>query len=416
MKMNEKSKAKIIDRCWSAYKSGELSREECLRLYPDLNDELLDLFKLEGVLKKKVQLDFDHTQKRIIKSRILSQLPDRDQIVTKQTDLRYKLQTTKQRFAMTWVFIVTTVLSILTGTGVVYASGDSLPGDVLYPVKQLKEDVQLLLASDEEDAELYIEFTEIRVQEMKSLMEQGRTEDLDEAVEEYQNQTKAIQQLMANVNADNPDEAIRLRTELELKLQEQAHQMQEMLDEESNANGDQVCDQLRIMLETNTQTRLRINQELEDEDPDADTVMDEGDVIAEESGEGSTEEPLEETEDTSGNGMQVKNAEFINASGDEQQATFRFRISNAAQCGVYAEVDGSLYTCSVDGEEVSCDIPDAEDAGTINLYCQADNSLLYSYNYDHDWLGTKDSGGGSGQNQGGTGSGDHDNGQTGKNK
>ena len=36
---------------------------------------------------------------------------------------------------MTWVIIVTTLLSLVSGAGVVYASNDALPGEALYPVK-----------------------------------------------------------------------------------------------------------------------------------------------------------------------------------------------------------------------------------------------------------------------------------------
>ena len=71
-------------------------------------------------------------------------------------------------------------------------------------------------------------------------------------------------QLLAAVQAQDPDEAIRLRTELEQQLQEQARQMQALLEDEEITNGDQTRTQLQEMLQTNTQTRLRINQTAED--------------------------------------------------------------------------------------------------------------------------------------------------------
>ena len=415
--MNEKEKARILDRCLSAYLSGEWSRKECLSRYPQVSAELSDLFSLAQKFDEDSSLDFKGNQKRAAKARMLNRLPDREQVVTNSAEPRYKWQIKKRRFAMTWVFIVTTLLSVLTGTGVVYASGDSLPGDMLYPVKQWKENVQLLIASDEGDAELFLEFTEYRVQEMKELMEQGRFDDLDEAVEGYQNQTQAMQQLMAGVNAENPDEAVRLRTELEQKLQGQARQMQELLDEESSAGGDQARDQLRIMLETNDQTRLRINEVVEEEVPgeteDGDDGGDENAGDDDGPADGMSDETPEETEETNGNGMQERNAAFVGASGDEQQATFRFQISNAAQLGVYAEMDGSRYSCTADGDVVTCNIPNADGKGTLNLYCLDDNSLLYSYDYDYEWLGTKESGEGGSQNQGSTGGGSSDSGQSG---
>ena len=43
---------------------------------------------------------------------------------------------------MTWVIIVTTVISLVSGAGAVYASRDALPGDVLYPVKTWVENFE----------------------------------------------------------------------------------------------------------------------------------------------------------------------------------------------------------------------------------------------------------------------------------
>lgn len=417
MMMNEKRKAKMIDRCISAVQSGEWSKEECFQRYPELTADLASIFRISETFNDSSAFEFSENQKRTAKVKLLSELSDRSRIVTKSNSPRYKWQTTKRRFAMGWVLIVTTLLSVLSGTGVVYASGESLPGDILYPVKQWKENVQLLVASDEGDAELFLEFTETRVQEMKALYQQGRFDDLDEVVDGYQNQTQAMEKVMAGVKAENPDEAVRLRTELEQKLQEQARQVQDLLDEESGVNGDQVRDQLRVMLETNSQTRSRINDEEEvfPENEGGETSG-EGEITAETADEAIDENTDEAAEETKGNGTQVRNAEFVNASGDEENATFKFKVDNAAQAGVYAELAGIRYACRADGEMIICDIPNAVEKGTLHLHSLGDNSLLYSYSYDYKWLGTKEAGSGGSQNQGTTGGGSHEGGQGGKGK
>ena len=223
-------------------------------------------------------------------------------------------------------------------------------------------------------------------------------------------------QLLAAVQAQDPDEAIRLRTELEQQLQEQARQMQALLDDEETPTGDQTREQLQTMLQTNTQTRLRINQTTDDI-PDEE-IQDEGEYVPDEGvvSADSVEEPVEAN--GNGNSEQVRSSEFINAGGDVQNATFIFRVTDAAQIGVYAELDGARYACATDGDLVTCNIPNAVEKGTLNLYCLQDNSLLYSYNYDYDWLGTKESGSGdNGQmQQGGSEDGGHggDSGGSGK--
>jgi uncharacterized membrane protein YgcG len=390
MMMNEKRKAAIVDRCLVQVQDGKLTLEECLRRYPQLSGELTSAFHLLNAFRTVDENNLLQQELRETKVRLLNQLPDRPSVVTNSRPNRYTWQTDKRRFAMTWVIIITTLLTMVTGTGVVYASGEALPGDALYPVKTLTENVQLALASEEGDAQLTLHLIQTRMEEMQELMVQGREDDLDEAASGYEKQTKAMTQLLAAVQAQDPDEAIRLRTELEQQLQDQARQMQSLLEDEETTNGDQTRTQLQEMLQTNTQTRLRINQTVEDV-PDEE-VPDEGGDLPE--GEDLTAETVDDTAETTGNGAQVRSSEFINASGDGQNATFTFQVANAEQLGVYAEIGGARYACSADGDMVTCNIPNAAEKGTLNLFCLTDNSFLYSYDYDYDWLGTKEAGSG----------------------
>jgi hypothetical protein len=40
---------------------------------------------------------------------------------------------------MTWILIITTLVTLLSGGGIVYTSGDALPGEALYPIKTIVE-------------------------------------------------------------------------------------------------------------------------------------------------------------------------------------------------------------------------------------------------------------------------------------
>lgn len=76
--------------------------------------------------------------------------------------------------------LVTVLLAVVVGTaalggGVVWAAGDSLPGDLLYPVKLVTEDVRLALApapADQVDLALWL--TEERAEEVQALVAAGR--------------------------------------------------------------------------------------------------------------------------------------------------------------------------------------------------------------------------------------------------
>jgi DNA-binding response OmpR family regulator len=78
------------------------------------------------------------------------------------------------------------VLVILMTT---FASGYALPGDTLYPVKSLVEDVQHTLAQDEVSlAHLHIQLAETRLEEAASLMNQGRYGDIPAAMTGYEDE------------------------------------------------------------------------------------------------------------------------------------------------------------------------------------------------------------------------------------
>jgi uncharacterized membrane protein YgcG len=74
---------------------------------------------------------------------------------------------------------VVTVLFV-SGTGLVRAAANTLPGDSLYPVKRTWEDVSLLLTFDSQQREmLELEHENKRLYETKALLEEGRSEEVD---------------------------------------------------------------------------------------------------------------------------------------------------------------------------------------------------------------------------------------------
>ena len=133
--MNEKRRASIIGECIEKPQTGRKSKDDCVREYPQLSDELHFAFSSLNAISSISFSEVDPMYQRKRKINLTQKLPDRKNIVTKRIDHRYRLQNLKRRFVMTWVIIVATILSLISGTGAVYASNDALPGDTLYPVK-----------------------------------------------------------------------------------------------------------------------------------------------------------------------------------------------------------------------------------------------------------------------------------------
>lgn len=87
---------------------------------------------------------------------------------------------------MASVILVIVLTLSAVGGGTVYAAQDSLPGDALYPVKLGAEQIRMMLPGDDVvKAERALSFAERRVGEMVALVEKGRPQDLDMAVEKY---------------------------------------------------------------------------------------------------------------------------------------------------------------------------------------------------------------------------------------
>jgi hypothetical protein len=90
-----------------------------------------------------------------------------------------------RRLSMAGVFIAVVLALCAAGGGTLFAAQDSLPGDNLYQAKLGTEQVMMWLGDDVAKAGRALSFAERRVEEMETLAEKGRSQDLDLAVEKY---------------------------------------------------------------------------------------------------------------------------------------------------------------------------------------------------------------------------------------
>ena len=373
--MNEKRRARIIGECIELVQTGQKTRSDCARNYPQLADELQVAFSSLNVISSISFSEIDPMYQRKRKINLAQKLPDREKIVTKRVDHRYRLQNLKRRIVMTWVAIVTILLSLISGTGAVYASNDALPGDTLYPVKTWVENIQLAIAPEDLDTGLHMRFAEHRIEEAVELILEGRFEDLGEAVDGYQKRAELLTQTMARLQAEDSEEAAKLRLELEVKLQEQARLMEAFI-EDGEETGHH--EQIQKMLETNTELRLRIN---EDENEPETGIEDLG------------------TEDTQGQNRSGSPSFEVN-DGD---GTMEFGLGGKEENGVYAEIDGARFDCTIEGGTAVCEMNGAPQKGNINLYDKETNLFLFSFAYEYVneqqlWEGEKNDNGNSDKN------------------
>ncbi len=208
----------ILAQCLADIEAGRLTAAECLERYPEYREALEPLLALSGEVRALPPVSPTPAFRRSAKQRLRARLePRRRRAVTIPGWPRWKgrsvataKQATLRRPAMSWLLIITLIISILTGGGVVTASAEALPGDALYPVKVSLEAAQLMLTFDQgNEVQLRLQFAERRLGEMRALVEQGRYDEIPQALAGFGTQvTEALRGWLRAVEAGEGTEAM----------------------------------------------------------------------------------------------------------------------------------------------------------------------------------------------------------------
>lgn len=89
-------------------------------------------------------------------------------------------------------------ISVIFGGGAAaaYASQDALPGDTLYPVKEVVEQAELAFTTNPQaKAELHLEFAQERAAEIQTLVAEGRTDMIPQATQNMAEHLQAAEQI-----------------------------------------------------------------------------------------------------------------------------------------------------------------------------------------------------------------------------
>lgn len=153
----------IFNDCVTRLERGE-SLEDCLAWYPQYADELEPMLEATQIpIYAQAPLD----EVTVSQQRVQTQF--------EQALLQSHVQPTRSSFPLSRVasilFTILFIGSLLT-SGVVIVAQESIPGDSLYAVKRLTEQVQLLIAQDDEI--LRQEFAQRRIEETKQVIAIGR--------------------------------------------------------------------------------------------------------------------------------------------------------------------------------------------------------------------------------------------------
>ena len=156
------------------------------------------------------------------------------------------------------VTAIALALALLFGGtgGTVYASQSSIPGEVLYPVKTLSEDVRNMITIDPQASiGLNLDLADRRVAEMAALQEQGQPLE-DSLVVRLENHLNTALQQAVNLEGAEFDEAVE---QVKNRLKIQQKNMQQV-----NMNEDPQGEALRTMSSNMIRERIRLLEEGEE--------------------------------------------------------------------------------------------------------------------------------------------------------
>ncbi|UCC60965.1 MAG: hypothetical protein JSV02_03865 [Dehalococcoidia bacterium] len=156
----------ILDDCLDRVTKRGDTIEQCLEIYPEWADELEPLLRIAVSVKAATSFRARPEFQISTKSKIMSA------IAARREEQEIKGSSLWVSFQRRWVVAVSLILVLLiTGAGTVGASMNSLPGDLLYPVKTATERVQVFFTfQNEAKANLYTKFAERRVEEIEALV------------------------------------------------------------------------------------------------------------------------------------------------------------------------------------------------------------------------------------------------------
>lgn len=210
----------ILASCLDSVEQGERTVEECLSLYPEHRNDLEPLLRTTAIIRERANFEPRPGFRRASRARLLGRLGPRHSAMSRKS-IRHERQqfhpVFSKRLAVLWATILVLAVSLIGG-GTVYASGDALPGDILYTVKLSTEDARLFFSNDTEGVSLAIEFVQIRMEEIRALIESDREKDLDLAVDLLSNRITGATEALATAVQNDPEGATQQAAVLEQAL------------------------------------------------------------------------------------------------------------------------------------------------------------------------------------------------------
>jgi len=256
--MKERQFEQIFERCLQ-----EVTRtgntEAVLRRYPQHADDLRPLLEI-ALATSRAYADVPEPPARLAvgRTRLLetaAQLRERTQATSTSTTRKETKPKMKLIFATKLIgAVLAAVVGIATiGGGATLAASDSLPGDLLYPVKLAGEDLRLSMASaPESQVQLALQFADERIAELEGLLERELPVPETVVARMERNIVRAMNQAAWASQEDMPGllQRIARRTQVQTQTLEQLQTKAQTQNQAQLQNAQRVCQQAQEEAQT----------------------------------------------------------------------------------------------------------------------------------------------------------------------
>ncbi len=185
-----------------------VSVEECLARYHENAEELEPLLRTAVAMEHQLAQPMPQLARTRVRARVLTEWGQRRE----SRRIRWSLPL----FVPRWAAVAASLLLAIMvgGTGTVAAAEAAIPGDILYPVKELREETVLWLTlSPEARIVRYAGLVNERARELQSLTAKNRVDDLPTALRRLNDHVQSIDALIeTEVGGQAVDDAHLLET------------------------------------------------------------------------------------------------------------------------------------------------------------------------------------------------------------
>ncbi len=230
MKNMSSETAFSLAQALEALATGNSTREEVLRRFPEYRDSLDRLLETVQGAREMPQISPREQFRTNARIRIMNVARAGRTTAAAQAALpATRTEVLTRRLGNVLVTMSVTFVVLFLGAWFTFSASNALPGDPLYSYKQSFENLQLLSASDTEDAILQAQFASARLTEIQLLTVQQRYDDIPQAVDGFERNIAQATAALATVARSNSSATLPVFEQMQAQLKNQSEILSNMM-------------------------------------------------------------------------------------------------------------------------------------------------------------------------------------------